>query len=84
MKPRKSTRRATIPRPSGASTRKAQPANAKPGDKAAEAAFVKSLVASGQAARPDPDGKLPDRATHELVETEKGEVKAVRRRFSAF
>ena len=48
-----------------------------------EAAFTGSLVAHGQAAKAGPDGKLPPGATHELVEDEKGQMKAVRRRFSA-
>lgn len=46
-------------------------------------ALTQSLVAHGQAARPGPDGKLPAGATHELVEDAEGQVKAVRRRFSA-
>jgi hypothetical protein len=45
-------------------------------------AFVAALVASGEAARPNADGSLPAGATHELVETKKGELKAIRRRFS--
>jgi hypothetical protein len=49
-----------------------------------EAAFTRSLVVHDQAAKPLPDGSLPRGATHELVEDAKGEVKAVRRRFSAF
>ena len=47
-----------------------------------EAAFVESLVATGQAARLDKDGKLPAGATHKIVEDEAGNVKVVRRRFS--
>jgi hypothetical protein len=47
-----------------------------------EAAFVESLVASGQAARLDKDGKLPAGATHKIVEDDSGNVKVVRRRFS--
>jgi hypothetical protein len=47
-----------------------------------EAAFIESLVSSGQAARLDKDGKLPAGATHKIVEDECGNVKVVRRRFS--
>ena len=47
-----------------------------------EAAFVESLVASGQAARLDKEGKLPAGATHKIVEDDSGHVKVVRRRFS--
>ena len=46
------------------------------------AAFVESLVATGQAARLDKDGKLPAGATHKIVEDEAGNVSVVRRRFS--
>ena len=48
-----------------------------------EDAFTRSLVVHGQAAKAGPDGKLPPGATHELVEDDQGQVKAVRRRFSA-
>jgi hypothetical protein len=47
-----------------------------------EAAFSEALIASGEAARPDANGKLPRGATHEIVEDESGNVKVVRRRFS--
>ena len=47
-----------------------------------QAAFVESLVATGQAARLDKDGKLPAGATHKIVEDEAGNVNVVRRRFS--
>jgi hypothetical protein len=47
-----------------------------------EAAYVESLVATGQAARLDKEGKLPAGATHKIVEDEAGNVKVVRRRFS--
>ena len=53
-------------------------------DAAAERAHIESLIASGQAAKLDSHGKLPPGATHEIVETESGEVKVVRRRFSAY
>lgn len=47
-----------------------------------EAAFVEALVATGQAARLDQQGRLPAGATHKIVEDEAGNVKVVRRRFS--
>ena len=47
-----------------------------------EAAFSETLIASGEAARPDANGKLPPGATHEIVEDQAGNVKVVRRRFS--
>lgn len=51
---------------------------------AAERAFVAGLIARGEAARPDEDGKLPAGATHELVEDADGQLTARRKRFSAF
>ena len=48
-----------------------------------EKAYVDSLIANGQAARPLADGTLPPGATHELIEDENGVLRAVRRRFSA-
>lgn len=60
-----------------------KPAGAKPRAKLSEEdAFTRSLIAHGQAAKAGADGTLPPGATHELIENEKGEVKAVRRRFS--
>lgn len=51
----------------------------------ASRSFVEGLVARGQAARPDAQGKLPAQATHEIVgETEAGLPILRRRRFSAF
>jgi hypothetical protein len=47
-----------------------------------EAAFNEALIASGQAARPDAQGKLPRGATHSIVEDDRGKVTVVRRRFS--
>jgi hypothetical protein len=47
-----------------------------------EAAFTETLIATGDAARLDKDGKLPAGATHKIVENNAGNVKTVRRRFS--
>lgn len=47
-----------------------------------EAAFVESLIASGQAARLDEQGRLPAGATHKIVEDDEGNLRVVRRRFS--
>jgi len=49
-----------------------------------EDAFIKSLIAHGQAAKALPDGSLPPGATHELVEDEHGQLRVIRRRYSAF
>lgn len=49
----------------------------------AEAAFVAGMLARGEAAEVDEDGKLPPGATHEIVQDEHGK-RVVRRRFSAF
>jgi len=46
-------------------------------------AFIKSLLAHGQAAPLGPDGKLPKGATHELSTDSNGDVTVVRKRFSA-
>jgi len=75
---RKGRSAAGKPKPAG------QPAGDDEKDSAAERAFVESLIASGQAAKPDSQGRLPPGATHEIVETENGELKVVRRRFSAY
>lgn len=47
-----------------------------------EAAYVETLIQTGQAARLTKEGKLPAGATHKIVEAEHGELKVVRRRFS--
>jgi hypothetical protein len=48
-----------------------------------EKAYIDSLIANGQAARPLADGTLPPGATHELIEDENGVMRAIRRRFSS-
>ena len=48
-----------------------------------EERLTRSLVKHGQAAKRLPDGSLPSGATHELIEDEHGELRPVRRRFSA-
>ncbi len=47
-----------------------------------EAAYIETLIETGEAAPLTKDGKLPAGATHVIVEDEQGHVKAVRRRFS--
>jgi len=42
--------------------------------------FIKGLIATGEAAKPLPNGKLPSGATHEIIETKEGELPKVRRR----
>ena len=75
------------PRKRRPSVKHAPTKRAKSSDRAARAekeAYVRSLIAHGQAAKAGPDGKLPPGAKHELVEDDKGEVTVVRRRFSSF
>lgn len=50
----------------------------------AERAYVAGLIARGEAAPVDEDGKLPAGATHELVEDDEGHLTVHRKRFSAF
>jgi hypothetical protein len=47
-----------------------------------QAAFLETVIASGEAAPLDEHGKLPAGATLEIVSDEAGNVKAVRRRYS--
>ena len=73
-------------RAKGTSTSKPRPATAKrsrTAKRAEDAAFTKSLVAHGQAVTVPPGGKLPPGATHELTTDADGEVRVVRKRFSA-
>jgi hypothetical protein len=67
------------PRTSRTGKRKSKPARPSPEE---EAAFSETLIATGEAARPDAKGRLPRGATHEIVEDQEGNVKVVRRRFS--
>jgi hypothetical protein len=48
-----------------------------------EEKFTRSLVKHGQAVEVPAGRSLPSGATHELVEDENGELRPVRRRFSA-
>ena len=48
-----------------------------------ERSFIESLIAHGQAVRVPPGKQLPAGATHEIVDDADGEVRVVRRRFSA-
>jgi hypothetical protein len=47
-----------------------------------KAAYLETVIATGEAARLDRDGKLPAGATHKIAEDDAGNVKVVRRRFS--
>ena len=47
-----------------------------------QAAYVETLIATGQATPLTSEGKLPPGATHEIIEDDQGQVKVVRRRFS--
>ena len=56
-----------------------------PASDAEARAFVRGLVARGEAARPNPDGSLPPGATHEIVGEEPDGTPIVRRRrFSSY
>ena len=56
-----------------------------PDEKAAAERFVRDVLIRGEAARPDPHGKLPSGATHEIVEEREGELpKIQRKRFSMY
>jgi hypothetical protein len=48
-----------------------------------EEKLTRSLVKHGQAVEVPPGSPLPPGATHELVKDENGELRPVRRRFSA-
>jgi hypothetical protein len=51
----------------------------------ASISFVRGLMARGEAAKADPQGRLPPGATHEIVgETAGGLPIVVRRRFSTY
>jgi hypothetical protein len=43
-------------------------------------AFVRGLIARGEAARPNADGSLPKGATHEIIGETQGGLPLVRRR----
>jgi hypothetical protein len=49
-------------------------------ERAAEEAFVRGVIERGEAAKPDRDGKLPPRATHEIIEETEGKLPKIRRR----
>ncbi len=72
-----SSKTATMAKTKRAKTKKA----AATATKADEAAYLEMLVKTGQAV-PVGTGKLPAGATHVLVPDDRGQVKAVRRRFS--
>jgi hypothetical protein len=66
----------------GAAPAPRTPATSEQSAREEEAAFMETLIASGEAARLDEQGRLPVGATHKIVEDEAGNVKVVRRRFS--
>jgi hypothetical protein len=72
------------PGPAGPDANAEEPAQPDAGESdAAEEAFVRGLIARGEAAKAV-GGKLPPGATHEIVEERPGRLpKVVRRRFSA-
>jgi hypothetical protein len=72
-------RRKRRPRPARAS----EPPAFGEADAEAERAYIESLIATKQAAKPDPRGVLGPGATHEPIE-EDGKLRVIRRRFSAY
>jgi hypothetical protein len=77
--PKPAKRRPAVRKSQSAPKRKAKTARPAQRD---EAAFVETVIATGEAARLDEHGRLPAGATHKIVEDEAGNVKVVRRRFS--
>ena len=75
---KKSARQRGTAKPAGA----AAPAECDQPTREDQAAYLETVIATGEAARLDRDGKLPAGATHKIVEDEGGDVKVVRRRFS--
>jgi hypothetical protein len=47
-----------------------------------QVAYVETLIQTGQAAPLTSEGKLPEGATHEIIQDDDGQVTVVRRRFS--
>jgi hypothetical protein len=57
-------------------------ATVEPVSAAEQAAYIETVIKSGEAASLDEGGKLPPGATHRMVEDEAGKLKVARRRFS--
>ena len=80
---KKSAKRARTTKPKKrAVARRPPPAGAS--ERTEKQAFSDTLIATGQAACPDAEGKLPPGATHAIVPDERGKPTVVRRRFSAY
>lgn len=77
--PKRKAVKKTPPRKRASASKR--PPTVTPPSKKEEAAYLETLIKTGQAA-PVSGGKLPPGATHALVKDEEGGVKAVRRRFS--
>ena len=75
--------KAAAKRRSSPSTEREEPRRPVGPKTAEEEQFTRSLVKHGQAVKRPAGGALPPGATHELVEDEHGELRPVRRRFSA-
>jgi hypothetical protein len=54
------------------------------GAAAARDRFVKGVITRGEAARPDASGKLPDHATHVVVDEQDGTCTVKRARFKLY
>lgn len=77
--PKRTAVKTAEPRKRASATKR--PPTVTPPSKEEEAAYLDTLIKTGQAV-PASGGKMPPGATHELVKDEVGGVKAVRRRFS--
>ena len=80
-KPTPQARKRAKPRTSRAPARQPSPPVEQPSPEHQQV-YVETLIQTGEAAHLTKDGKLPAGATHKIVETEDGQVKVVRRRFS--
>lgn len=77
--PKRKAVKKTQPRKRASASKR--PPKVTPPSKEEEAAYLETLIKTGQAV-PVSGGKLPPGATHALVKDDVGGVKAVRRRFS--
>jgi hypothetical protein len=81
-KPRKKRTSSALKRAKPRKARAQRPAPVEQPSAEHQQAYVETLIRTGEAAHLTKDGKLPAGATHKIVETDDGQVKVVRRRFS--
>ena len=87
--PKNSKKRRVVPKRKAATRKTAKRATTKPSTITVEqptsadsAAYIEALIATGEAAPLDKEGKLPPGATHKLDRDADGNVRVTRRRFS--